>query len=287
MAASPVTAPDEHTATTAHAPARASGWSLFWAGMGFALLLLAAGLLTWFFIGRGVGDFQDAEAKRADFRRKTLADRQTEDHKLLYDAPTWQDKAKGVARVPIDQAVTLTIAELKQIQPHAAYPLTQSPPQPAAAPTSPDKGGGTSAPGNGAVNPPASNPTLSGSPAPTAAPGAAAASPVPANTPPAATPAPPVPTPTAAPATPTPAPAATAPSAFTPPANNAHNPGTPPVPGTAVQPPAPTATPAAPLPAAASTPETAPSPAMQPTPAASGDSTPSPTGPGTSPTGTP
>lgn len=184
MAASPVTAHDEPPHLTAPTPERTSGWSMFWSGIGFALLLLLMGLATYWFIGRNWSGVLETDAKRVEFRQKTLADRQTEDHKLLYDAPTWQDKAKGVVRVPIDQAVSLTIAELQKTAPHPAYPLTQSPPQPAAAPTSPDKGGGTSAPGNNAVNPPASNPTVGQpSPAPTApAPSAATPTPTPAPT---------------------------------------------------------------------------------------------------------
>ncbi len=258
MASSPVTA--EHESASAAPPAviaPATGWGLFRGALVVAVVLLLVGALAWFVFGIGTGDFVDSDAKRMLERQKILADRNTEDAKLLHDPASWLAKDKGIVRVPMDRAVEMTIADLQKVQraeqPHPAYPLKQSPPQPANAPTSPDKGAGAT---DATVAPAASNPTVGQpSPAPVTAP-----TPAPATS---ASNAPAAPTPAAPASAPSPSPAATAVPAATPqgvaapsPDNNANNPGNPPIPGTSVQPAAPTpATAATAAPATGSKPE--------------------------------
>ncbi len=283
MALSPVTT--EHPSAPATPPA--TGWGLFRGATVVAVVLLLVGALAWFVFGIGTGNFVDSDAKRVLERQKILADRNTEDTKLLHDPASWLAKDKGIVRVPIDRAVEMTIPDLQKVQPHPAYPLTQSPPQPANAPTSPDKGAGAT---TAAVAPSASNPTV-GQPSP---------APVTAATPAPATSASNAP---AAPANPPAAPAASAPApsavpAATPmgvpapsPDNNANNPGNPPVPGTSAQPAAPAPAPTA-APATGAKPEPLtppPAPTGTATPAASEATTPTPsvTTPGASPAGTP
>ena len=315
MAATPATIHEETVQTLPPPAVRTSFWSLTRLGFGLSIFLLLVGLVSlWYFSGEE-DHFVDADAKRVQYREKVLADRVSEDQKYLNDQPSWFAKDKGLVRVPIQTAIEMTIPKLLAVKPHPAYPLTQSPPQPAAAPTSPDKGGGTSAPGNNAVNPPASNPTVGQpspaavAPAPTAAPVTSASSPAPGS-PAKATAVPtaaPTPATTGAPApaqgasvapapaaTPTPAPAATPASAVKEvPSNNANNPGNAPIPGTSVQPPAPTPAVAQPLtPNNGAKPEPNSTPEVQPSPVGNAASvgstpTPAPAEPGATPGGTP
>ena len=290
MATLSVPPPDEREQTTTPPPPRltAYGSAFAWG----AVLLLLVGLLTYVIVGFGVDHFTDADAARVLERQKILADRNAEDFKYLHDKPGWFKKDAGLVRVPIDEAMAMTLPALQAAKPHPAYPIAQSPPQNSAAPTSPDKGAGQDVKTPGKTNdnnPSASNPTLT------------PATPTPAPTP-TATPAPTVaPTPAPAPATPTPAPTvAPTPTATAAPASN---PGPAPVPGAQPQPsappaetntsgvvvpaatPAPTASgaQAAPLtnPPAQPTPETANPPAPASTPI------PNPQTPGASPAGTP
>ena len=130
------------------------------------LLLVAVGLLGWLVLGSLAGDFKSADATRADERRKILADRQAEDYKYLHDQPSWFAKDKKLVRVPIEEAMRMTLPVLQANKPHAAYPIATPLPD-NGAPTSPDKGAG-STPGVN-TNPTASNPTV-GHPVPTPAP---------------------------------------------------------------------------------------------------------------------
>ncbi len=212
-----------------------------------AVLLLLVGILAYVFIvWGGLDHFTDADAARVLERQKILQDRVTEDQKYLHDAPSYFKKDAGLIRVPIDEAMKITLADLQKIKPHAAYPIAQSPPQNSGAPTSPDKGAGQDLKTPGKTNdnnPDASNPTVgqsSPAPAPVATPAPATsasnapASPAPAPSAPATTPAP------AANNAPTPVPTNTPYTSAGPAANNnADNPGKPPIPGTQAQPSAP------------------------------------------------
>ena len=287
MASLPVTE-HEHTPTTTPVSRPPTVWELFRGAIVVAVVLLLVGALAWIIFGYATGDFVDADAKRVLERTKILADRNAEDAKLLHDPASWQDKGKGIVRVPIERAMTLAMADLEKVQPHPAYPIKQSPPQPANAPTAAGTKGPDVADTSAGVNPPASNPTVGQpSPAPVAptpvpAPATSASAPVPPNPAPAPT-ATPIPTPTARVGTPSPD-------------NNVNNPGSPLIPGTVAQPAAPTAAPAPSAgPTAGSKPEPLMTPPSQPTPAsattptASDAATPTPVpgAPGASPAGTP
>ncbi len=267
-----------------------SGKTFFWG----IVLILAVGFLAWLLIGYwGTGNFEDLDQKRVKERQDILQKRNAEDAKLLNDPPSYLDKTKGQIRVPLNEAMAMTLkaltADKPENKPHAAYPTTgEHVPAPAAAPTSPDKGAGS--PKDGNINPSASNPTLpQASPAagqsPTPVPPSTTSTPPPVNAPaPSATPA------VGTAATGTPAP--TAPPAAT---NNALNPGNPPPPGAQPQPspPAPgnteTTPNASPAPTGAQPPPLT-SPTPPPTaPTASSETTPSPNPPppGAAPGGTP
>ena len=315
MAATTATTDEESARTLPPPMARRSFWSLTRTGFGVALFLLLLGLVSLWYFSDAEDHFVDADAKRVQYREKVYSDRVTEDQKYLNDQPSWFAKDKGLVRVPIQTAIEMTIPRLQAVKPHPAYPLTQSPPQPAAAPVFSAEAAKIPA-GNGAGNPPASNPTVGQpspaavAPAPTAAPATSASSPAPGS-PAKATAIPtvaPTPATTGAPApaqgasgapapasTPTPAPAATPASGVKEvPSNNANNPGNGPIPGTSVQTPAPVPAEAAPAatPTSGSKPEPRTSPEAQPSPVGNNASagstpTPAPNEPGATPGGTP
>lgn len=256
--------------------ATALGGIFFWG----AVLLLVTGIVTYVVIGVGLDNFTDADATRVLERQKILQDRVTDDNKYLHDKPGWFKKDAGLVRVPIDEAMAMTLPVLQATKPHPAYPIAQSPPQNSGAPTSPDKGptpGAAAGPGKtNDINPSASNPTV----------GQASPAPAPVST----TPAPATDASNAPAAAPKPAPTA-APAAT----NNSSNPGNPPIPGSQAQPSAapvetntsgmvPTATPAT---GAQAAPLTQPTPAATASPASTGTPTPNPQEPGASPAGTP
>ena len=99
------------------------------------VLLLFAGYLAYCVLNRGMEHFEDADTKRVAERQKILADRHQEDDKLLHDAPGWFNKDKGFVRVPIEQAMAMTVAELGRNKPHAAYPIVAATPAPAPSPS--------------------------------------------------------------------------------------------------------------------------------------------------------
>jgi hypothetical protein len=72
--------------------------------------------------------------KRAKAREEKLKTLQEEDAKAL-TTYGWIDKNKGVARIPIERALELTLAELGEKKPAPAYPIAT--PAPAAASSSP------------------------------------------------------------------------------------------------------------------------------------------------------
>lgn len=74
----------------------------------------------------------DYERKRAKAREEKLKALREEDAKAL-TTYGWIDKTRGVARVPIDRAIQLAVADLGQKQPTAAGPIAT----PAAPPASP------------------------------------------------------------------------------------------------------------------------------------------------------
>ena len=77
----------------------------------------------------------DYEKKRAEVRAKKLEDAQKENLTAL-TTYAWVDKNKGVARIPINQAMQIMLVELPDKKPKAAGPIAA--PSPSVAPqTSP------------------------------------------------------------------------------------------------------------------------------------------------------
>jgi hypothetical protein len=108
---------------------------MFSTWIGVVLLLAFFGLLVLVVIGASPrGD--SYEEKRAKVRAEKLQAVRDETTKAL-TTYAWVDKNKGVVRIPINEAMKLTVAELAQKAPAPANPIAPeaSPPASAAAPT--------------------------------------------------------------------------------------------------------------------------------------------------------
>ena len=133
----------------AHSRAPLSTW------LGIVLLFALFGVIVLAVIGpapRG-SDYEETRAKKRADVLKTTRDEATK----ALTTYGWIDKNKGVARVPIDRAIELTIVELAQRKPAPAGPIATPEPQSTVASTS-------------AAAPPAApsaSPQLSGTPKPT------------------------------------------------------------------------------------------------------------------------
>ena len=144
--------------TIAYSRAPFSTW------LGIVFLFILFGLIVLAVIGpspRG-SDYEEARAKKRIERLKALREENQKDLATY----AWVDKNKGVARIPIDRAMELTVADLAQKKPAPAGPITTPPAQAAPAAASPAA--------QGAVSP--APPATQQSPP-------AAASPAPATTP--------------------------------------------------------------------------------------------------------
>ena len=120
-------AEEESLRQVAHSPAPFSVW------LGIVVLFVLFGVIVLATIGPSPrGDTYEAQRgrKRLD-KLKALRD---EEAKTL-TTYAWVDKAKGVARIPIERAMDLTTAQLAQTKPVPAGPLATPAPQqtPAAA----------------------------------------------------------------------------------------------------------------------------------------------------------
>src|SRR5438046_1743042 len=162
----------------AHARAPLSAW------FGIVLLFALFGVIVLAIIGPSPrrSDYEETRAKKRVENLKTLRD---EADKAL-TSYAWVDKNKGVARVPVERAMELTVADLAKQKPAPAGPIatpeTQatagagaSPAPAAAAPAgSPQSGGASPAASPGAQAPasPAapSSPPGPASPSPTKSP---------------------------------------------------------------------------------------------------------------------
>src|SRR6266568_9253266 len=145
-----------------HSRAPLSTW------FGIVLLFALFGIIVLAVIGpapRGT-DYEETRAKKRVDNLKTTRD---EAAKAL-TTYSWIDKNKGVARIPIDRAMELTIAKLAQQKPAPAGPIATPEPQPAAAPASPAPAGSPQ---------PAAPPPTATQPSPK--PGAPSASPSPSG----------------------------------------------------------------------------------------------------------
>jgi outer membrane biosynthesis protein TonB len=122
---------------------------IFSTWLGVVLLFALFGLIA-LVVVRAAPRGNDFEKKRAEARMKKLEDAQKENLTAL-TSYAWADKAKGVARIPINDAMKLTLAQLAEKKPAPAGPIAAESPAPAAnapaaATTSPTPGTAPSAP---------------------------------------------------------------------------------------------------------------------------------------------
>lgn len=130
----------------------------FSAWLGVVLLFIVFGLVVLVLIGLSPrGDTY--EARRAAKRMEALKKLQDEANAELHSYG-WVDKDKGVARIPIERAMELTVAELGKKTPAPANPI-ESPAQPAGSPTASPQ---PSAPSGSPQPKPAQSPSASGTP---------------------------------------------------------------------------------------------------------------------------
>jgi hypothetical protein len=109
----------------------------FGAWLGVVLLFLFFGIFVLVLVAATPhGDTY--EAKRAQAREKKLNDARNAATKEL-NSYAWVDKGKGIARIPIDRAVQLTVRELASKKPMAANSIETAAqtPAPAASPAPP------------------------------------------------------------------------------------------------------------------------------------------------------
>src|SRR5512132_870673 len=106
--------------------------------LGIVCLFVLFGLIVLAVIGPSprTSDYEETRAKKRMEKLKTLHE---ESQKEL-TTYAWVDKNKGVARIPIDRAMEVTVADLAQKKPAPAGPIA-TPAAPAAPPT-----GGSPAP---------------------------------------------------------------------------------------------------------------------------------------------
>src|SRR6266403_518624 len=116
---------------------------------GVVMILLFLGLVALLVVQREHVQTHDEVLKEQ--RLKNLAELNAENERILTQYH-WVDKAKGVVGIPIDRAMSLVLAELQSVRPHAAGPISN--PSPAGSP-SPGVG---AAPGATATPTPAATP---------------------------------------------------------------------------------------------------------------------------------
>ena len=154
--------------------------------LGIVCLFVLFGLIVLAVIGPSprTSDYEETRAKKRMEKLKTLHEESQKDLTTY----AWVDKNKGVARIPIDRAMEVTVADLAQKKPAPAGPIATPPTQTAPAGASP----APAAPQGAAISSsPAEAPAKAGPPSAIAASPPAAsqqlppapASPVPATTP--------------------------------------------------------------------------------------------------------
>jgi len=160
-----------------------------WLGVVFLFILF--GLIVLAVIGPSprTSDYEESRAKKRLEKLKALREETQKD----LTAYAWVDKSKGVARIPIDRAMELTVAELAQKKPAPAGPIAtpaaQAAPAAASPAGAPPPAAGSQQPStaqpvqaSSAAGSPAGQPVPSASPPPQQSP-AAPSSPAPATTP--------------------------------------------------------------------------------------------------------
>ena len=162
--------------TIAYSRAPFSTW------LGIVCLFVLFGLIVLAVIGPSprTSDYEETRAKKRMEKLKALHEENQKDLTTY----AWVDKNKGVARIPIDRAMEVTVADLAQKKPAPAGPIA-TPPAPAApAAASP----AAAAPQGAAVSSPSAETAAKAGPPPS---GAASPSPATQQSPPApASPAP-------------------------------------------------------------------------------------------------
>jgi hypothetical protein len=116
---------------------------------GVAMVLLFLGLVALLVLQRE--HVQTYDEVRKEHRLKNLAELNGENERFLTQYH-WVDKAKGVVGIPINQAMSLVLAELQSVRPHAAGPISN--PSPAGSPSP----GTSAAPGPSVTPAPAATP---------------------------------------------------------------------------------------------------------------------------------
>jgi len=144
--------------------------------LGIVCLFVLFGLIVLAVIGPSprTSDYEETRAKKRMEKLKALHE-ETQKDLTTY---AWVDKNKGVARIPIDRAMEVTVADLAQKKPAPAGPIATPPPPAAPAAASPAGG----APQGAAVSSPPPSGAAAPSPATQQSP-PAPASPAPATTP--------------------------------------------------------------------------------------------------------
>ena len=105
----------ESSRRIAYSPAPFSTW------LGVVCLFLLFGIIVLAVIGpspRGT-DYEETRAKKRLEQLKTLR----EENQKELTTYAWVDKNKGVARIPIDRAMEVTVADLAQKKPAPAGPI--------------------------------------------------------------------------------------------------------------------------------------------------------------------
>jgi hypothetical protein len=145
--------------------------------LGIVCLFVLFGLIVLAVIGPSprTSDYEEARAKKRMEKLKALHE-ETQKDLTTY---AWVDKNKGVARIPIDRAMEVTVADLAQKKPAPAGPIATPAAQTAPAGASP---AAPAAPQGAAVSSPPSSGAAPPSPATRQSP-PATASPAPATTP--------------------------------------------------------------------------------------------------------
>lgn len=150
------------------------------------LLIFLLGIIATLVLKKWMGGTDAFELDRAAKRVEARLAIEAEAKKLL-QANDWVDEGKRVVRVPIEQAVAMEIASIKQKQPRPAYAVGAPVPVPAsAAPSKP----ATPAPAPAAANaakpptPPTATNAAPATPAAAPAPAATASAPTTPSTPP-------------------------------------------------------------------------------------------------------
>ena len=128
---------------------------MFSTWIGVVLLFSFFGLLALVVIGASSRG-NSYEKKRAKVRAEKL-DALNKEKLAAITTYAWVDKSKGIVRIPVEEAMTMTVAELSQKTPAPANPIATS----EASPASPSTGPATASPA------PSPAPNATGTPKPT------------------------------------------------------------------------------------------------------------------------